>query len=543
MQAKNLELFSAKVGCFPIIDKFVDRLGLQGKLSAAVKSDSYAEALIALAKNVLVAREALYAVQSWAQGCEGALGSARLTDDRLGRALDKLFAADRATLQTRIVVDMIKAFDIRMDRVHGDTTSVSVHGEYAGQDPKAVQLKRGHSKDHRPDLKQLVYSLCVSSDGAVPVHFKCCDGNRSDASLQMDTWSALRSLLRTPDFTYVADSKLCVEETMRKIDAEHGRFVTVVPRTRTETKEFSQALDDGDVRWEKIWTRGSSRKREEIDVFEQALGSYRLREGFALHWFRSSQKRKRDARARKSQIARATARLESLDLRRLRGPKTEASMRKRIAAVIARYGAQEWLEAEVKIDLHERFRASHRGRATEETTYRRETYRSPRVHVRRKEEAIARAQQMDGIFPLTTNTKEKPVDVLKIYKYQPKLEKRHSLLKTTLQAAPIWLKKNSRIEALMFVDYLAQTIAALIERELRQEMKAANVGSIASLPEGRTSNTPTFEQLLKLFENRDRHELREGKRLVKSFADPLSPVQNQVLGLLKVPAARYLGPV
>ena len=42
-------------------------------------------------------------------------------------------------------------------------------------------------------------------------------------------------------------------------------------------------------------------------------------------------------------------------------------------------------------------------------------------------DGIARSQVMDGIFPLTTNTKEKPVDVYKIYKYQPKIEKRHAL--------------------------------------------------------------------------------------------------------------------
>jgi hypothetical protein len=64
---------------------------------------------------------------------------------------------------------------------------------------------------------------------------------------------------------------------------------------------------------------------------------------------------------------------------------------------------------------------------------------------------------------LTTNTKEKPVDVYKIYKYQPGIEKRHALLKSTLEVAPIWLKKNTRTEALMFLEFIAQIIAALRE--------------------------------------------------------------------------------
>jgi transposase len=53
---------------------------------------------------------------------------------------------------------------------------------------------------------------------------------------------------------------------------------------------------------------------------------------------------------------------------------------------------------------------------------------------------------------------EKPVDVYKIYKNQPRIEKRHALLKSTLEVAPIWLKKNTRIEALMFLEFVAQML-------------------------------------------------------------------------------------
>src|SRR3979411_3388842 len=102
-------------------------------------------------------------------------------DDKLGRALDRLFAADRATLQTRIVLAAIKGFDLRMEQIHNDTTSVMVRGAYDGQNTKAIQLKRGHSKEHRPDLKQLVYSLCVTADGAVPVHFKAYEAHQTGA--------------------------------------------------------------------------------------------------------------------------------------------------------------------------------------------------------------------------------------------------------------------------------------------------------------------------------------------------------------------------
>ena len=141
--------------------------------------------------------------------------------------------------------------------------------------------------------------------------------------------------------------------------------------------------------------------------------------------------------------------------------------------------------------------------------------------------------------PLTTNTKEKPVDVYKIYKYQPRIEKRHALLKSTLDVAPIWLKKNTRIEALMYLEFVAQIIAALIERDLRKKMVEENIELLCSLPEGRPSKTPTIEQVLRLFENQSRHALYDGNRLIKQFADPLTPVQSQILQLLKIPTTIY----
>ena len=201
---------------------------------------------------------------------------------------------------------------------------------------------------------------------------------------------------------------------------------------------------------------------------------------------------------------------------------------------------QEWLACEIKIDADEEFKAITRGKPTGETRYRRVTKNTPRLHVKRNAEAIGRSQIMDGIFPLATNTKEKSLGVLTIYKYQPKIEKRHATLKSTLNAAPIWLKKNTRIEALMFVDYLAQTVAALIERELRQAMFSQKIKLIQSLPEDRPSETPTFEQLLRIFESRDRHELFDKNRMVKSFAEPLTPVQSQILRLLNIAPATYL---
>src|SRR6516164_7227448 len=540
MQEQDLRLRALRVGALPILNCIIERMGVAEELTLALKNPGYAEALLALIKNILVERNALYAVGEWAALYDaGLVAQAKIGDDKLGRALDRLFATDRATLQTRIVLAVMKGFDLKMDQIHNDTTSVTVSGGYDGQNPKAVQLKRGHNKDGRPDLKQLVYSLCVTADGAVPVHFKAYDGNRTDDGVHLETWNRLRTLLRHPRFIYVADCKLCTEKNLRAIDGEHGFFVTVVPKTRSEVATFTDVVLAGDARWEEILRKRADRDEKAFDVIECAVGPYHLREGFMIYWFRSSQKKKRDARDRDERIERTIERLESLDLRRMRGPKTEAAIGKRVDEVIAQHGAEDWITVEIKWGAVETFKAVTRGKPTADTVFRRIIKQVPRLHVGTDAANIARSAATDGIFPLTTNTKEKPVDVFKIYKYQPRIEKRHALLKSTLEVTPIWLKKNTRIEALMFLEFIAQMVAALVERDLRKKMVEEKVELLCSLPEGRASKTPTIEQVLRLFEHQNKHALYDGDRLVKQFADPLTPVQSQILHLLSIPTAVY----
>src|SRR5262245_11081655 len=267
MQEERLRLRGLRVGALPILNRFIERMGLEQELSLALKNSGYADALLALLQNIVVDRNALYAVGEWVARYDmGLVAQAKVGDDKLGRALDRLFATDRATLQTRIVLAVMNGFDLTMERIHNDTTSVMVRGAYDGQNPKAVQLKRGHSKERRPDLKQLVYSLCETNDGAVPVHFKAYDGNQTDDGIHLETWNRLRTLLQHPHFIYVADCKLCTEKNLRTIDRERGFFVTVVPQNRSEVATFTEAVIAGDVRWEEILRKRADRDKKAFDV-------------------------------------------------------------------------------------------------------------------------------------------------------------------------------------------------------------------------------------------------------------------------------------
>src|ERR1035438_3312325 len=82
----------------------------------------------------------------------------------------------------------------------------------------------GWSKAHRPDLKQLLWVLTTTADGAVPVQFRCEDGNTSDSRTHAATWDTLLKATGRSDFLYVADSKLCSEAAMDHIDRRGGRL-------------------------------------------------------------------------------------------------------------------------------------------------------------------------------------------------------------------------------------------------------------------------------------------------------------------------------
>lgn len=538
MQAESLDLQHVRIGSLPVIRKFLTALEVKGILCEALDQPDYAEALESLVMSALLRPDALYRVGAWANAFEDGLIRKGLSDDMLGRALDRLFKADRASLLTKLILNAMKNFNIDTSQIHNDSTSVSFSGAYEAHHAKAIQLKRGHSKDHRPDLKQLVYSLSVTRDGAVPVHFKTYDGNQTDDKTHWEIWQSVRGLLGRSDFLYVADSKLCVAETMRKIDREQGSFVTILPRTRKEVTQFTDDAAASRIRWQQIHSQRARKGR--LDHFEAAEGLFQMQEGYRVYWYRSSEKKLRDKQDRESRIAVARGQLLHLGEANRRGPKSEVATRKAAENILSRYKVSDWLRAVVSVEEFERYKQTRKGKASQSSLFKRSIAKVVRVSVVDDIEGQTRSAAMDGIFPLVTNKNLSSLATLKAYKFQPALEKRHSLLKSVLNVAPVFLKKNDRIEALMFIYFIAQTVASLLERDLRRSMVQHGIETLPLLPEGRPTRTPTASQVLDRFEHRCRHRLFDKGRPVKTFAEPLSPDQAAVLRLLDISTDAFL---
>ena len=205
-----------RLGAHPLIEHFLERLDVARILDKHIHSSregklSHGKAICVLVHNILVARDPLYRLGEWIEPIEPrALGLTEeqklaINDDRIARALDQLAEYGGRGVFFQLALRSIKLFGLKTDRVHFDTTSVTFSGEYksssGGQDPK---ITRGHNKDGHPKLKQLVFGLNVTSDGAVPLSHGVFSGNRNDDTLHRDNFDGLRDLLAKDDFIYVA---------------------------------------------------------------------------------------------------------------------------------------------------------------------------------------------------------------------------------------------------------------------------------------------------------------------------------------------------
>lgn len=556
-----LELSSELVGALPIIEHFLGRIGFDRLLAAHVPGEDSrlrlqpAAALGVVVRNLAVDHEPVYAIGEWAGKYEPSLlglcrGEAELlNDDRVGRSLDRLFDADRASLLTDVVLKAVRSFGIDCSELHNDSTTVTFAGAYRAADGRARGTKEtaaitfGYNKDHRPDLRQLVWILTVSSDGAIPVAHRVVAGNTTDDSTHVASWDELRALVGRSDFLYVADSKLCTRTAMEHIDSAGGRFVTVLPRSRREDAWFRDWVTRNGPAFAEALVVPPRRHGDAPDVlstFESPLGSG---EGYRVVWIHSTGKKARDATARASRIERAERELAQLS-GRLSGPKCRT--KSRMAAVEAAKtilevnGTAELFDVFVSEERDKSYTANHRGSPGPATTFRQRRTTRFRLTWKLRQHAVRRVAASDGCWPLITNATDlSPEEILAAYRYQPHLERRHHCLKGAQAVAPVRLHSPARIEALLCCHFVALLVHALVERQIRAALASSAAATIGLYPEERECAAPSAARIFEVFASLARHHLYANGRLVKTFEPKLDARQRTVLRLLGIPSSAY----
>ena len=557
--AQGHTLKSRRVGALPVLDRLLKRLNIEEFLGKRLPREdrrsrvSTATALLLLVRNLLVSREPLYGIGEWAARYETRwLGLSdeqlsALNDDRVGRALDRLFDADFPALTLDVAAHAVREFDVTVDELHNDSTTVTFHGDYENAARERFLRGRlrlaitwGHNKDHRPDLKQLLYILTVSSDGAVPVHFRVESGNATDDRSHIATWDLLRTLTGRCDFLYVADCKLATAENMAYIHQHGGKFLSVLPRTRSEDAAFRARVLQGHVAWRHIHDRRDD-EGNLVDQFSICEPPGQSAEGYRLIWYHSARKAELDAESRLSRLQHAVNDLEDLG-RKLRSPRTRYRARAKVAeavdAILAKHEVTHWIQVEVTEQTTENYRQEKRGRPGKETRYvKDENTRFALTH-QVDMDRLTKEAQCDGIFPLITNELSvSELDLLLSYKQQPAIERRFEQMKTDFVVAPVYLKETSRIQALLCLYFFVLLTESLLERELRRAMAKKEIESLPLYSEERACRHPSARRVIDLFEDVQRHTLSKGREAPIEFVTELTPLQRKILRLLGMSGA------
>ena len=414
----ELDLESRFVGGLPLVNRILDRLKVDRLLDKALPPGmgrmSSARALGVLLRNIaLNERQPIYTHAEWAARVEptliglGPSQAAFLNDDRVGRALDRLFDADRAGLMTELVLLTIRRFEVDLGQLHNDSTTLTLAGEYRrarGEEVRGqptLRVTYGHNKDHRPDLKQLLFVLTISADGAVPVHYRAMDGNINDSTTHVETWDTLCALAGKADFLYVADCKLCSRTTLAHIDKHGGRFITVLPRNRREDKWFRTYIQTHEPPWEEAVRRPNPRRRfGPADVWKVVEAELPSKEGYRIVWVWNSLMAAQDAEARQARIESAYLQIERLQTI-LQGKRCRLRLREkvdeRVQKILKEAGAARWVRVEIEERTEPVYRQEKRGHPGPKTRYLRKQRVRFSVAARVKDDVMVADERSDAL--------------------------------------------------------------------------------------------------------------------------------------------------
>ena len=460
------------LGALPVVAGFCRRLDIAGIVDRAcpVRDIAYVthgQVIEALVANRLTSPAPLVHVEDWARAWAVeevfSIQPELLNDDRIGRALDAV-APELDGIVGSVGATAIAEFGIQVARIHWDMTSISLFGAYAAPDEDYIEPRFGHPKDRRPDLLQVQAGLAVSADGGIPLWHRAYDGGAGEVAQVVPAMEALSKLAGERGFLMVGDSKLVSYPNLRAIIDAKVSFIAPASKAYVGASvlaacDFDAAVAVGYVAQRDVGKppaqRGSYRVAEDTMVLtgkkKKADPDLELRRVFV--W--SSARAGAAAKARSKKLERARGDLERLG-RGLgsRHYPTQTQVIERIA-VITR-------ERRVKACL----------RTTAGTD---PVTAKPTLEWHFDEAALAGEAAADGWYALLTNLgpQVSAAEVLSSYKGQETAERRYSNFKGPIAVAPMFLKNNRRIEALISVICLALLIFSLVERAVRLALSPA----------------------------------------------------------------------
>ena len=465
-----VRLLEKRLGALPVVAEFGRRLRIAeivDELCPArpVALITHGEVIEALVANRLTAPAPMLRVHEWAaaMAVDEAYGITPelLNDDRIARALDAI-APYLDEITGSVGAAAITEFGVDVSRLHWDLTSVSLYGAYPEVDEEYPAPRWGHPKDRRPDLKQVQAGLAVSGDGGIPVFHHAYAGGAAEVAQVVGAMTALKQIARPRPFLLVGDSKLISYTNAAAMNAQEVGFIAPLAAARVPAGLFAALPPGAGTAVDYIAGRDAGKPAA-------ARGVYRVLEDGGMdlpgprkadppvHLRRilvhSTANAAGAAKARARKLASATE-----DLNRLvrtagtRFHPTADAVAARVKAITTKRRAGAFLRTAITCDADGK----------------------PVLSWHFDQAAIDASAAADGWYALLTNLapgQASPGEVFRRYKGQHVVERRYGEFKGPLAVAPLFLKTNRRIAALITVICLALLIFCLVERQVRNALR------------------------------------------------------------------------
>ena len=458
------------------------------------------------------------------------LQAKHLDDHALGKALDEISEYGASRLFGEIAMEIGLEHKLFQKTAHMDSTSFSVQGEYEHEGVTAISVTHGYSKDHRPDLKQVMLLLCTSGSSDFPFWIEPQSGNSSDKTEFTKTIQKIRAfkeqLKNSPDFRWIADSALYTKEGL--LDQNAYNWITRVPETMKEARHLIEK-DAVEIAWVEY------EKGYKIAAFPSNYGNQDQR--WVLVY--SQQAYDRERKTFEKSLAKKQEALEK-ELWHLSNKifGCESDLIKALEAL-----KKEHLLFTITVRVEPVMKNKSRGRPKEDSEKQCLGYQLQGT-VQRNEETIELQMNRKGRFILATNelNKENLPDqqILSEYKEQQGVERGFRFLKDPwFMIDSIFLKSPKRIEALMMVMTLCLMIYNIAQNKIRNALEEKNQTVPNQL--NKPIANPTLRWIFQIMEGISKIYFYEAGRWIKNQTSNLTALRRQIIHLFGPTAMSIYG--
>lgn len=383
-----------------------------------------------------------------------------INDDALGRCLDTLYEYGVSKLYQQLGEAVVDKLGLQTQALHLDSTSFHYDGQETEEgELNHIRITKGYSRDHRPELNQVILNLICENQSGIPVYMKPASGNSNDMEgFKQIVKAHIGSLKAAQASRYlVADAALYVQETIADLDAQGQLFITRVPPTLKEAKA--------------LVNQASSLHFSPISPGYEGVSYDSEYGGVAQKWLliRSEQAYKREQHNLNKRMLKAgeSARKSFKQLCQQRF----ACAKDAQSAIIKWRGKQAVCDVDAHVEEIAVYKGAGRpklGQLPERIEYQITGALCTPLLSRK-----AALQQL-GLFIIATNDVSEHLDManlLSSYKAQQNVEKGFRFLKSPdFLTNALYLKKAERIEALLMVMTCCLMVYAGLEHQIRKTL-------------------------------------------------------------------------